>query len=161
VPLSLGQRTLNKAFEIYIASIVSSLVLMIALTLLDVWVVHFLLLKKGLLVTLPLFWWFPFWVMEFTFPLCLILMFENKIPLTCYLFFVLGGEDTLYHIFSVGQIPEIYDGIYFLGFIFSPSRELVSVTLILSVFLSLLICYLDYKKIQRNFIKSQSRFNPN
>jgi len=147
---------LNRAFETYVASIVSSLVMMIALTLLDVWVVYFLLLKNGLLLTLPLFWWFPFWVMEFTFPLCLILMFENKVPLTCYLFFVLGGEDTLYYLLAVGRIPEIYHGIYFLGFIFSPTRELVSKTLILGVFLSFLICYMDYEKLKRSLTKSQS-----
>lgn len=122
---------------------------MISLTLLDVWVVHFLLLKNDLLVTLPLYWWFPFWVMELTFPLCLILTFENKIPLTCYLFFVLGGEDTLYYIFAFGRIPETYHGIYFLGLIFSPTRELVSNTLILSGFLSLLIIYVEYKKIRK------------
>jgi len=129
---------------------------MIALTLLDVLVVYFLLIKKGLLVTFPLFWWFTFGVIEFTFPLCLILMFENKIPLTCYLFFVLGGEDTLYHLLTAGHVPEIYPGIYFLGFIFSPTRELVFKTLILSVFLSLLICYWEYKKMKRSLIKSQS-----
>jgi len=146
---------LNKAFEAYIASIVSSFVLMISLTLLDVWVVHFLLIKNGLLITLPLYWWFPFWVMEFTFPLCLILIFENKIPLTCYVFFVLGGEDTLYYLLTMGHIPEIYHGIYFLGLIFSPTSDLVLKTLILSVFLSMLIFYLEYKKIKRGLIKSQ------
>jgi len=144
-----------KAFETYIASIVGSFALMIALTLLDVWVVYFLLLRNGLLITLPFFWWFPFGVMEFTFPLCLILMFENKIPLTCYLFFILGGEDTLYYLFTLGYMPEVYHGIYFLGLIFSPTRELVSQTLILSVFLSFLICYFDYRKIRRSLIKSQ------
>jgi len=135
---------------------VSSIVMMIALTLLDVLVVYFLLYKNGLLRSLPFFWWFPFWVMEFSFPLCLILMFENKVPLTCYLFFVLGGEDTLYYLFAVGHVPEIYRGIYFLGFIFAPTRELVSKTLILGVFLSLLICYMDYEKIKRSSLKSQS-----
>jgi len=152
----LGQRVLNKAFEAYIASVVSSLVLMIALTLLDVWVVYFLLTKNGLLITLPLYWWVPFWVMEFSFPLCLILMFENKIPLTCYLFFVLGGEDTLYYLLVAGRIPEVYRGIYFLGLIFSPASELVLKTLILSVFLSMLIFYLEYKRIERSLIRSQS-----
>jgi hypothetical protein len=147
---------LNKAFEAYIASVVSSLVLMVALTLLDVWVVYFLLIKKGLLITLPLYWWFPFWVMEFTFPLCLILMFENKIPLTCYLFFVLGGEDTLFYLLVTGHIPEVYHGIYFLGLIFSPTIELVSKTLILSFFLSMLIFYVEYKKMKRSLIESQS-----
>jgi len=152
----LGQRALNKAFEAFIASVVSSLVLMVALTLLDVWVVYFLLFKNGLLITLPFYWWFPFWVMEFTFPLCLILMFENKIPLTCYLFFVLGGEDTLYYLVAVGHVPEVYHGIYFLGLIFSPTSELVLKTLVLSVFLSMLIFYLEYKKIKRGLIKSLS-----
>jgi len=147
----LGQKTLNRVYENYIASIVSSIVLMIALTLLDVLVVFFLLLQKGLLFALPFFWWFPFWVMEFTFPLCLILMFENKVPLICYLFFVLGGEDTLFYLLAVGRIPEIYHGIYFLGLVSSPTRELVSKTLGLSVFFSFIICYVEYKKVRRSY----------
>jgi len=136
-------------------SLVGSLVLMIALTLLDVWVVYFILLKNGLLTTLPFFWWFPFWVMEFTLPLCIILMLENKIPLTCYFFFVFGGEDTLFHLISAGHIPEKYIGIYFLGFIPSPTREIVMKSLTLSIFLSLVICYLEYEKMKRSSIESQ------
>src|SRR3972149_1827057 len=97
---------LNRAVGAYVASLVSSITLMIALTLLDVWVVYFILLRSDLLTSLPLFWWFPLWVMEFTFPLCIILTFENKIPLICYLFFVFGGEDTLYYLLTVGHMPE-------------------------------------------------------
>jgi len=130
--------------------------MMVALTLLDVWVVYFILFKNGLLVTSPLFWWFPFWVMEFTFPLCLILMFENKVPLTCYLFFVLGGEDTLYYLLAVGRVPETYYGIYFLGLVFSPTRELVAKTLGLSVFFSFLICYVEYEKVRRSLVECRS-----
>lgn len=89
---------------------------MVVLTLLDVWVVYFLLAKNGLDFDLLLVWWFPFGVMELVFPLCLILTFENKIPLTCYLFFLLGGEDTLYYLFTIGHVPEVYYGIHFLGF---------------------------------------------
>jgi len=147
---------LNRALENSVSSLVGSLVVMIALTLLDVFVVYFLLLRNGLLVAFPFFWWFPFWVMEFTFPLALILMFENRIPLTCYLFFVLGGEDTLYYLFAVGRIPEIYNGIYFLGFIFAPARELVTATFFLSAFLCLLIFYMEYKRIQRSLVQSPS-----
>jgi len=128
---------------------------MVALTLLDVWVVYFLHLKSGLLVNLPLSWWFPFWIMEFTFPLSLILMFENKIPLTCYLFFVMGGEDTLFHLFSAGHIPEIYRGIYFLGLVFSPAREFVLKAMFLSFLLSFLICYMEYEKLKQRLIKSR------
>jgi hypothetical protein len=73
-------------------------------------------------------------------------MFRNKIPMTCYLFFVLGGEDTLYYFFAAGSIPETYSGIYFLGFIFSPTREIVLASLILSFFLSFLILYIEYEK---------------
>jgi len=128
---------------------------MIVVTLLDVWVVYFILFRSGLLTDLPLFWWFPLWVMEFTFPLCIILTFENKIPLICYVFFVFGGEDTLYYLFTAGQIPEKYCGIYFLGFIPSPAREVVIESLALSMFLSLVICYFEYEKVKRSSLCQQ------
>jgi len=146
---------LNRAVESYIESLLGSVGLMIVLTLLDVWVVYFILLKNGLLTNLPFFWWFPFWVMEFTLPFSLMLMFENKIPLTCYFFFALGGEDTLFYLLATGRIPEIYHGIYFLGFIPSPTRELVLKTLVLSAFLSLIICYVEYEKIKQGLVQSQ------
>jgi len=146
--VQLEEQALNRPFKTYIVSLMCSLVLMVALTLLDVLVVHFLLIKKGLLVALPFFWWFPFGVMQLTFPLCLLLIFENRVPLTCYLFFVLGGEDTLYYLLAAGHVPEIYHGIYFLGFIFSPPRELVAKTLFLSVFLAVFLCYAEYKRLK-------------
>jgi len=122
---------------------------MIAVTLLDAWVAYFILFRSGLLTPLPLFWWFPLWVMEFTFPLCIILTFENKIPLTCYLFFIFGGEDTLYYLFTVGHMPEKYNGIYFLGFIPSPTKELVLKSLVLSALVSVVICFVEYERIKR------------
>jgi hypothetical protein len=139
---------LENARKGYVVSVVGSVVLMVSLTLLDVLVVHFLLWRNGLLFGLPFHWWFPFWVMEFCFPLCLIMMLENKVPLICYLFFTLGGEDTLYYLFAVGRVPEVYQGIYFLGFIFAPRREIVLAMLGLSIFLSVLICYLDFQRIR-------------
>jgi uncharacterized membrane protein len=123
---------------------------MIAVTLLDVWVVYFILIKSGLLTDLPFFWWFPLWVMEFTFPLCIILTFENRLPVICYLFFVFGGEDTLYYLLTVGHMPERYIGIYFLGFIPSPAREVVMNSLALSLFLSFAICYVEYEKVKQS-----------
>ena len=147
---------MNRAVGAYVASLVSSITLMIALTLLDVWVVYFILLRSDLLTSLPLFWWFPLWVMEFTFPLCIILTFENKIPLICYLFFVFGGEDTLYYLFTVGHMPEKYNGIYFLGFIPSPTREIVIKSLALSLFLSIVICYVEYEKVKRRDLNQET-----
>jgi len=76
--------------------------------------------------------------------------FENKIPLICYLFFVFGGEDTLYYLFTVGHMPEKYYGIYFLGFIPSPARDVVMRSLGLSIFLSLVVCYVEYEKVKRS-----------
>jgi hypothetical protein len=76
------------------------------------------------------------------------MMLENKVPLICYLFFTLGGEDTLYYLFAIGRVPEVYHGIYFLGFIFAPRKEIVLAMLGLSIFLSVLICYLDFQRIR-------------
>jgi hypothetical protein len=68
----------------------------------------------------------------------------------------LGGEDTLFYLLAMGRIPDIYGGIYFLGLIFSPGKELVSQTLVVSVFLSVLICYVDYEKVRRSLVKCRS-----
>ena len=140
---------LSRAWLTYIASIVSSVALMVALTLLDVLVVYFLLWRNGLMFGSLFFWWFPFWAMEFCFPLSLIMLFGNKVPFICYLFFVFGGEDTLYYLVSVGRLPEVYHGIYFLGFMYAPSREVVLAALSLGVFLSFLVCYLDFKRVKK------------
>jgi len=49
----------------------------------------------------------------------------------------------------VGRLPEVYHGIYFLGFVYAPSREVVLATLGLGVFLSFLVCYFDFKRVKR------------
>jgi hypothetical protein len=76
------------------------------------------------------------------------MMFGNKVPLICYLFFVLGGEDTLYYLFAIGRVPEVYRGIYFLGFLYAPSREVVLAALVLGVVLSFLVCYVDLRRVR-------------
>jgi len=105
--------------------IASTVFLFVSLTLLDIWVIKYLWLPIRIGEALAWFWWIPFWVMQFVFPLALSMLIESKLPiLISYTLFVFGVEDTLFHLIAWNNIPEVYEGIYYLG-IFAPRRETV------------------------------------
>ena len=103
--------------------------LFVSLTLLDILVIKHLWLPirvDGVSDVLAWFWWFPFWTMQFVFPLALSMLIENKLPmLISYTLFVFGVEDTLFYLIAEQTIPEVYLNIYYLGIFFSPRREIV------------------------------------
>lgn len=106
--------------------IVSTGFLFVSLTLLDIWVIKHLWLPIRVGVTLAWFWWIPFWTMQIVFPLALSMLIESKLPmLISYTLFIFGVEDTLFHLIAWNTIPEVYEGVYYLGIFFAPRREIV------------------------------------
>jgi len=120
------------------------IVLLVILTVLDVYVIKYLWLLNRTTSfgsDLPWFWWVPFWIMQLTFPLSASLLLSNKIPLTSYILFATGIEDTLFHIIAWQRVPETYYGIYFLGVFYSPAREIVLIANSIGIFTSIVCMY--------------------
>lgn len=122
------ERRRNQTSQNYtmLTIVVSTCFLFLSLTLLDVLVIKYLWLPVRINDSLPWFWWAPFWIMQFVFPLALSMLTDSKLPiLISYPLFIFGLEDTLFHLIAWNTIPEVYDGIYYLGMFFAPRREIV------------------------------------
>lgn len=134
-------KTEEKSF--YVAVFVLIIVL-VMLTLLDVFVIKYFWLRNRTTSfgsDLPWFWWLPFWMMQLIFPLSASLLLSSKIPLVSYILFVTGIEDTLFHVIAWQSVPEIYYGIYLLGVLYSPAREIVLMANSIGVFTSIVCVY--------------------
>lgn len=130
--------------ESFHKSVFALIVLMITLTLLDVYVIKYFWLPNRTTSfgsQLPWFWWLPFWVMQLTLPLGVSLLLNNRVPLVSYILFATGVEDTLFHIIAWQSVPDIYQGIYLLGVLYSPPRETVLTTNSVGIVASVLCTY--------------------
>jgi len=125
-------------------AIFAPIVMLIALTLLDVYVIKYLWLPNRTTSfgsRFPWFWWLPFWIMQLILPLSASLLLRSKIPLISYILFVTGIEDTLFNLIAWQEVPQTYKGIYFLGVFYSPAREIVLTANLIGTLASIFCAY--------------------
>jgi hypothetical protein len=128
----------------FVKAMFATILLLLLLTFLDILVIVYLWLPSPTTSfgsKLPWFWWIPFGFIQFFLPLAVSWLLNSKLPLLNYLFFTFGIEDTLFYLIAHKTIPEVYQGIYYLGVFFAPPKHIVLIGNLVAVGLAVTLLY--------------------
>lgn len=141
-----------KANKRFVEGMFATLLILFSITLLDILVIVYLWLPSPTTSfgsPLPWFWWIPMNFIVFFLPLAVSWLLHSKLPLLNYLFFIFGVEDTLFYLLAYRHIPEIYQGIYYLGVFYAPPKHIVLVGNLIAVGLAVTLLY----GLRKHFLK--------